>query len=442
MIEPESAQPRDSSTPPESGGESGRGAPGLDSAASPLKPTPDLTPSAENSLAAGSASDSTPTEASASAVTSAAAHGPAPMAGADATPAAVNELPTAATPPLAEAPPPVTHPVIFHGQVEEYFRIWIVNTLLTLVTAGVFFSWAKVRKRRYLRGSTELMGHRFDYRANPVRLLIGHIAVLTLFLGYSVFGAVYPVVLYTVLTIGVVLLPWVVVRSLTFNAHNTVYRGIRFRFNSSLSAAARVYLFEPLLIVLTLGFYYPAWQHSKRAYTVENHRFGDAYFRFNAPKGRFYAAFFAGGAIVAAAVFVGGFLSAQLVRATGTDGTRILQLAPFFIVYGFGFHLAQSLIYAMTFNHVWNHTRVDEHAFRAELEVGRWVGLQLTNLLAIVGTLGLLYPWAVIRAQRYAASRLAFCPAGPIDTIQRLGGAGGSATGDMAAEFIGIDFGL
>ena len=40
------------------------------------------------------------------------------------------------------------------------------------------------------------------------------------------------------------------------------------------------------------------------------------------------------------------------------------------------------------------------------------------------------------------ASSLQFVPAGPIDVIQRMGGASGSATGDMAAEFIGLDFGL
>jgi uncharacterized membrane protein YjgN (DUF898 family) len=145
---------------------------------------------------------------------------------------------------------PAEHPFIFHGQTKEYFRIWIVNTLLTLLTAGMFLAWAKVRKRRYLRGNLELLGHRFDYRANPVRLLLGHAVMVTLFLGYSLFGVVYPAVRWGTLALGVVMLPWIVTRSLTFNAHNTVYRGIRFRFNRSLSGAALVFLGEPLAIAL------------------------------------------------------------------------------------------------------------------------------------------------------------------------------------------------
>lgn len=343
--------------------------------------------------------------------------------------------------PTAAPAAPAAHPVIFHGRADEFFRIWIVNTLLTIVTLGVFFAWAKVRKRRYLRGSTELMGHRFDYRADPVRLLLGHGVVLLLFLGYGLFGVVYPAIRFGVMVLGVVLLPWIVVRSLNFNAHNTVYRGIHFRFNASLSAAFKVYLLEPILIVLSLGFYYPAWERSKRSYVVSNHRLGDAYFHFDAPTGRFYSTYFFAGLVMFAALGAGGYFVTWLTRTQGAQ-PGLVQLIPFFVIYAFGFFLSRQLVFARLFNHVWNHTRVDEHRFRGHLQTDRWVGLQLTNLAAIVASAGLLYPWAVIRAHRAVAASLEFIPAGPIESIQRVGGAAGSATGDMAAEFIGLDFGL
>ena len=345
-------------------------------------------------------------------------------------------------PPPPPPVPPAAHPLRFHGRTDEYFRIWIVNTLLTLLTLGIFFAWAKVRKRRYLRGSTELLGHRFDYRANPVRLLLGHIVVLILFLGYSLFGVVYPAVRFGVIALAIVLLPWIVVRSFSFNAHNTVYRGLRFRFNPSLSAALKVYLLEPLLIGVTLGLYYPAWQRSKRDYAVSNHRLGDAYFRFDATSGHFYATYLAAGAILFGALMVGGVIIALfLARNPGTQPT-LVQLTPFFLIYAFGFFVSRHLTYAMLFNHVWNHTRIDEHRFRAHLHVGHWLGLQLVNLGAILISAGLLYPWALIRAQTYAASCLEFVPSGSVENISRVGSSAGSATGDMAAEFIGLDFGL
>ena len=36
----------------------------------------------------------------------------------------------------------------FDGKSLEYFRIWIVNTLLTIVTVGLYYPWAKVRTDR------------------------------------------------------------------------------------------------------------------------------------------------------------------------------------------------------------------------------------------------------------------------------------------------------
>lgn len=366
--------------------------------------------------------------------------GPASPSVADGSSATAPAPATLPEPPLLPEPP--SHPLVFHGRTDEFFRIWIVNTLLTLVTLGVFFAWAKVRKRRYLRGSTELLGHRFDYRANPVRLLVGHVVVLCLLLGYSLFGVVYPWIRFGVLALAIILLPWIVVRSMSFNAHNTVYRGVRFRFNRSLSAALNVYLLEPILIALTLGFYYPAWQRSKRSYAITNHRFGDAYFRFDAKVGRFYFTYFFAGLIVFAALALGGTILTYLVmQRPGTQPT-LVQMIPFFTLYAFGFYVSRHLIYAQLFNHVWNHTRLDEHRFRANLDTGEWLGLQLTNLGAILVSAGMLYPWALIRSHRYAASCLQFVPAGSIDGIQRVAGNTGSATGDMAAEFIGLDFGL
>jgi len=51
-------------------------------------------------------------------------------------------------------------PVEFTAGAGEYFRIWIVNLALTIVTLGVYSAWAKVRRspqasyrRRWKRSS-------------------------------------------------------------------------------------------------------------------------------------------------------------------------------------------------------------------------------------------------------------------------------------------------
>jgi uncharacterized membrane protein YjgN (DUF898 family) len=364
--------------------------------------------------------------------------------------------PGAETPPAAAALPPpeppvlpaipARHPVQFHGDAREFFRIWIVNTLLTLLSAGLFLAWAKVRKRRYLRGCTEIMGHRFDYRAQPSRILVGNLIVLVFFLGYTLFGVVYPPIRYGVMLVFVLMLPWIVVRSLSFNAYNTVYRGMRFRFNPSLGASAFVYLLEPVLLVITLGFYYPAWIRSIREYHVSHHRLGDAFFRIDVRNRDFYQAYLLGSLIIVGSAVLAGAVLAAIMGLTSEPGQvrapGLLGMLPFFALYGVGLFVGKHFIFGRLFNQIWNGTRLDEHRFVANLKLDRWLGLQLTNLGAILISAGLLYPWTVIRTYRYTASCLQFEPAGPVEAIEQMGGRDGSGIGDSAGEFVGLDFGL
>ena len=360
-------------------------------------------------------------------------------------PVAPPPLPT--LPPTAagmEKPRSIAH-FEFLGDEREYFRIWIVNTLLTILTLGLFSAWAKVRKRRYLRGSTRLQGHAFHYTAQPGRILIGNILIAVLFLAYSFFGSVYPLARILAVVIGVVLLPWVVVRSLSFNAHHTLHRGMRLRFRSGLTEAFWVYLFLPLLIVLSLGFYYPAWLRRKQAFVTANHRYGDAFFSFHGPSGRFFSAVLVGGLIV----FLGATAlgTATAIYVTTHDGQTPPQwftLGGTVLLYGSAFYTGRHFIFPRVFNHIWNHTQLDEHRFRACLPAGRWMALQWTNLLAILCTAGLALPWATIRSNRLLLSSLSMELETPdaLDRIDTMGNIRGSAVGDSAAEFIGVDFGL
>jgi uncharacterized membrane protein YjgN (DUF898 family) len=239
-----------------------------------------------------------------------------------------------------------------------------------------------------------------------------------------------------------VLLPWVVVRSLAFNAHNTTYRGMRFYFRQTYGFTALTYLGQALVVVLTCGLYYPAWIRNRRAFTVGNHRLGDAFFRFDGMSGPFYLTYLVGGAMILGGIICASLVLGGMLAVTGHKAAMLTELVPFFVIYGFLFYLSKHFIYARLFNHVWNHTRLDEHRFVARLETDRWLTLQVVNLGALIVSCGLLYPWAAMRSTAYALGCLSFEPAGPIEHIARLGREEGSALGETAGEFIGMDFGL
>ncbi|GAB5559933.1 MAG: DUF898 family protein [Synoicihabitans sp.] len=345
--------------------------------------------------------------------------------------------------PPEKIPEPV--PFHFHGNTQEYFRIWIVNTLLTVLTCGVFLAWAKIRKRRYLRGNTTLQGHAFHYTANPWRILIGNMLVAAVFLTYSFFGAVYPVARGAAILIGLALLPWVVVKSLSFNANNTLFRGMRFRFRAGLTEAFWIYLVLPILIPFTLGFYYPAWARRKAAFKMENHRYGDAFFSFSADTGGFFRPMFFGGLIVfGGAMLLGLSVAGYVAISDDTIPNETVLGVLGLVVYGGAFFTGRHFIYPRVFNHIWNHTKLDEHCFMAQMRPGAWMKLQWVNLLAIIFTAGLAVPWATIRNTRYLVSCLhvKLTEVDALEKIDTMGSIQGSALGDSAADFVGVDFGL
>ena len=68
-------------------------------------------------------------------------------------------------------PEPRELEIRFTGSGSEYFRIWIVNLLLTLVTLTLYYPWAKVRRLRYFYANTLIDGQPLGFHANPWKIL-------------------------------------------------------------------------------------------------------------------------------------------------------------------------------------------------------------------------------------------------------------------------------
>jgi uncharacterized membrane protein YjgN (DUF898 family) len=90
--------------------------------------------------------------------------------------ASVNELTAMTDPAPVES---VKYSFSFTGRTGEYFRIWIVNLVLSILTLGIFSAWVRVRSERWFYGNTWVADAPFEYLANPLRILKGRaIAVL------------------------------------------------------------------------------------------------------------------------------------------------------------------------------------------------------------------------------------------------------------------------
>src|SRR6185369_2643381 len=188
----------------------------------------------------------------------------------------------------SQPPAPRTLCFSFHGTARDYFGIWVVNTLLKLMTAGIYSAWAKVRKRCFFYGSTTLQGQPFEYLADPLALFKGWLIAAAAFILYSIGTRVSPILSGVVALIAFIAFPWLVVRSRIFNAANSSYRNIRFGFRPDYRQAYVVYAGLPILTVLSLGLLSPYMLYRQKKFVVENSSYGTTPFSFNATIKDFY----------------------------------------------------------------------------------------------------------------------------------------------------------
>lgn len=179
-------------------------------------------------------------------------------------------------------------PFQFTGKGGEYFGIWIVNLLLSIVTLGIYSAWAKVRRMKYFYNNTKIDGVGFDYHASPKSILIGRVIAFVIFIVYAVLSRFSPLMGGLLLLALFIATPWIIVRSMIFNARNSSHRGLRFDFTGKTMEAAKVFILYPLLIIMTVGLAFPFVMQRTNKFLFENHQFGASNFKSEASAKAFY----------------------------------------------------------------------------------------------------------------------------------------------------------
>jgi uncharacterized membrane protein YjgN (DUF898 family) len=381
-----------------------------------------------------------------------------------------------AAPPHAE---PQTHSLTlrFTASGSEYFRIWIVNLLLTLITAGLYLPWAKVRRLRYFHGNTLVGGHALDFHGNPSRMLRGQLLTGALFAMYGVASKVSPMAGAIALLILAALWPALFRAALQFRLSNTSWRGLRFEFTGSLGGAYRTLLplFLPTLFLVAFGALASVNKKPSTAvgialmaglvasmltlpwcllrlkrYQHDHYRLGQWQTRLTLTAGRYYGIFLKTSAIgigltalavgLAVLAMVGGASNAAKPEMARTITMVAVGYAVFLLAY---LGMLQPYATARLQNAVWSHTGNRELRFESHLRARSLIALSLKNWLLMVLTLGLYWPFASIALRRL---RLQAVTLHLTDSPNRLMAGAGlvrhDAAGDAAGDFFGIDIGL
>jgi len=350
--------------------------------------------------------------------------------------------------PPANSPPaePVRVALSFSGNTSAYFRIWIVNVFLTLLTLGLYSPWAKVRRLKYLHRNTHLAGGSFDYHANPVAILKGRLIAFALLLCSALLYRFDFLLGFLFAGVFLLIFPWMLVRSRMFNLHNTSYRNLRFGFAPVYGKAYKIIVGGALLSVLTLGFAVPAVRYWRARMQVNHSRFGSLGMRLHdsVSGGRFYGIYFkAALAIFAGSFVIGfciGFYVAYVAAVSGQEASppqSLIQLLSTPI------YLAVFLVMNDALDRlVIGGIRAGRHSLHCGWQLPRLLWLRLSNLAAIALSLGLLIPWATIRMRRYQVAHLAATLEGGLEEVIAVQQKEVSALGDEMGDAFDYDFGF
>ena len=376
----------------------------------------------------------------------------------------------------------------FHGRTAEYFKIWIVNLLLSIITLGIYSAWAKVRTKRYFYSNTQLEGSSFDYTAEPIQILKGRLLAVALLCAYQGISYLWPQ-FSSIAFLGLVILaPLVIVMSMRFRMRNTVWRGVRFGFDIELAKAYRLFMppivYFALLAALpfVLGvdltvledpeaniddpdvintwktysiavgssailamLAFPWWQKNFYEYVGNASRYGQEKFSFIGFSSEFYGIYFA-----AFAISLGGFaLAFALIFIISTtfspllEGSFLESAIPvlFVVIFMIPYAMAAAYIVTQRTNVVYSNLQLGKLCLNSQLSPKYMMWLYTTNTLAIVLSLGFAIPWAMIRVAHYRASTITLHTAN-LEAFSAKQMEDSNAVGEEVGEMFGFDMGL
>jgi uncharacterized membrane protein YjgN (DUF898 family) len=351
-------------------------------------------------------------------------------------------------------------PIQFSATGGEYFRIWIVNLLLTLLTLGIYSAWAKVRRLRYFYGSTSLAGSAFEYHGKPLQILKGRLIAVAALIAYSILTNVFPLTTILLIPLLALAVPWVIVRSRTFQMRMTSWRNIRFGFHGTYGGALAAYVGWALVALVSLYTLVPLWLQRRVRYLLCQTSYGTQRFAFLKGAGPFFALYYASIGLmllavvavtfllgVAASLLAPGALDlAKLGSLGAADPAVLASMAPVLALaaaLGLLAFFAVAAFYQSSFaNACFDGLEIGPHRTRSRLRTLPLLWIMVTNVIGMLLTLGLFFPWAVVRQARYQLACMHVDAAGSLEDFSAAAAPTTSATGEEIGELFDVDFGL
>lgn len=269
----------------------------------------------------------------------------------------------------------------FHGDGMELFKIVFVNQILTVITLGIYYFWAKTKTRLYVYGATSFGKDRFSYHGAGKELFKGGMIFAAIVLALSLSSVAVGFVLGSgagEVINGVILpiliglaIPALMVGAFRYRLSRTAWRSIRFSFRGVRMDALKLYVKGYVLTIITLGFYFPLFAVELQKFWRGHSWFGSLPFKFSGEGKEIYGKFIVG----------------------------VLLTVITFGIYGFWLR-------AFLQRYYWSKTTLGNGTFYFDATGGELFKLNLINMLILIITFGLGFSWVVVRNMNFMVDHL------------------------------------
>ncbi|TYP97564.1 uncharacterized membrane protein YjgN (DUF898 family) [Tenacibaculum adriaticum] len=267
----------------------------------------------------------------------------------------------------------------YFGKGSEFAIIYFKNLLLTIVTLGIYYPWAKVEKLKYHYQSTELDKARFTFHATGKEVFRGFIKIYIIFIllyGFLFYGIQTENEITTFIALGVfylfflLIIPFAIHGAARYRASRSSWKGIHFKYLGDKMELFWKFIVGAILTVFTLGIYGAWFSVDIRKYILSHMRFGNLSFDF---KGKGESLFW-------------------------INIKMILFVYPTLGIYSFWYFKNLWKFYADNTEITQNGKKVN---FKFNMKVGDIFELFVVNSLLIVFTFGIATPWVIVRTFQF-----------------------------------------
>lgn len=340
----------------------------------------------------------------------------------------------------------------FTAKGNDYFKIWITNLALTIITLGIYYPWAKARQQRYFWAHTVVGDHALGFHGRAQSMFKGYAIAAFLSALYYGLSKISPEYGSAMLIILAIIYPVLFRASLRFLLLNTSWRGLRFKFkatvkqsyqylSSSIVVSCLITLI-PLVLVYVYGelfdtvnndinwksytpalvstlllviFGVPIAYFYIKKFQRDFYSFANIQTRLNANSWGFFKILIKTilfsifisiiigviGAILG--LFFGIFSSIfanPYLKSTSFDIFIYLLIFSVFFIYFLYFIVVNSYFNSRIFNFFWGNIVSSNLTMNADLKLKPLIFLNSKNWILILLSLGLYYPFAKVASTR------------------------------------------